>query len=162
MKKQILQSANFKRDYVAASAIAIFIMIVFSELALAVAIPTYLYRENAMALQVRKIQLLESFDHARRRCKSIKPRGDTAGMELKLIVWNLDLLAFYLREERGNLTSDEIAKLQHYVNDSLAVLSQLASGKSLSHETRFDTGTYVNSLIPKPGGKKNVEKKSAR
>ena len=161
MKKQVLQSANFKRDYVAASAIVIFALIVVSEIAIAVAIPTYLYRENTMALQVRKLKLLESFDHARSRCNDMKPRNNTVRMELKLVAWNLDLLAMYLREESGKLDSDEIALLQKHVDDSLAVLSKLASGSSFSQETVFDTATYVNSLIPKKGGSVNAGKKSA-
>ena len=162
MKRQVLQSANFKRDYVAASAILIFILIVVSELTLAVAIPSYLYRENAMALQVRRLQLFESFDAARRRCNAAKPKDTSAKMELKLVEWNLDLLARYLREERNNLSSDEIALLQNYVNDSLAILRKLSSGGSFSNETKFDTATYVESLIPKRGGKNNAGKNPAR
>lgn len=162
MKRKVIQSANFKRDYVAASAVIIFTLIVISELALAVAIPTYLYHENAMALQVRRLKLLESFDKARRSCNDMKPRSSAAKMELKLVSWNLDLLALYLRNESGKLSSDEIARLQDYVNDSLAVLSTLASGRSFSNETKFDTATYVNSLIPKRGEKKHVPKNTAR
>ena len=162
MKKQVLQSANFKRDYVAASAIVIFLLIVLSEIAIAVAIPSYLHRENTMALQVRKLQLLESFDHARSRCNDLKPHNNPVRMELKLVSWNLDLLAMYLREESGKLTSDEIARLQKYVNDSHAVLSELYAGRSFSNETKFDTATYVNSLIPKKGGSDNAGKKPAR
>ena len=161
LKRQVLQSANFKRDYVAASAIIIFTMIVVSELAIAIAIPTYLYRENAMALQVRRLKMLESFDQARRRCNLLKPRSNAAKMELKLIAWDLDLLAFYLREERGRLTSDEIATLQDHINDSHAVLSELEAGRSFSNETRFDTATYVKSLIPKRGEKSDVGKNTA-
>ena len=140
----------------------IFSLIVMSEIAIAVAIPTYLYRENAMALQVRRLKLLESFDQARRRCNDLKPRGNAAKMEMKLVAWNLDLLAMYLRQESGKLTSDEIAKLQNYVNDSHAVLSHLAAGRSFSNETKFDTATYVKSLIPKRGGRSNAGKKTAR
>ena len=162
MKKQVLQSANFKRDYVAASAILIFIAIVISELTLAVAIPTYLYRENAMALQVRKLKLLEDFDWARRMCGDVKPRGTAAEMELKLVAWDLDLLAVYLRTESDKLTSDEIARLQSFVDDALAVLNHLNSGKSFSRETAFETRIYVNSLLPKKGGPSNVGKKPAR
>ena len=162
MKKQLLQSANFKRDYVAASAILIFASIVISEIAIAVAIPSYLYRENTMALQVRKLKLLESFDNARRRCESIKPRTNAAKMELKLVSWDLDLLAFYLREERGKLSSDEIAELQNHVNNSHAVLTELEAGRSFSNETRFDTETYIKSIIPKRGEKTDAGKKPAR
>ena len=162
LKRQVLQSANFKRDYVAASAILIFILIVVLELTLAVAIPSYLYREDTMALQVRRLKLFESFDSARNRCNNAKPQDTAAKMELKLVEWNLDLLARYLREERNNLSSDEIALLQNYVNDSLAILKKLSSGGSFSNETKFDTATYVESLIPKRGEKTNAGKKPAR
>lgn len=149
MKKTVLQSADFKRDYVAASAIVIFVLIVISELALAVAIPSYLYRENAMALQVRRLRLLESFDGARYRIAKIKPRGTAAEMELRLVSWNLDRLAAYLRNESAKLTSDEIAALQNAVSDCWTVLNRIDRGGSYSTETVLDTGIYVNSLIPK-------------
>ena len=162
MKRQVFQSANFKRDIVATSAIIIFSFIVIAEIALAVAIPAYLFREDTMALQVRRLKLLESFDNARRRCGSITPRGSAAQMELKLVAWNLDLLALYLRNESGKLSSDEIAQLQNYVNDSHAVLTKLASGGSFSNETKFDTAAYVQSLIPNRGEKNHARKDTAR
>lgn len=152
MKRSML-SANFKRDYVAALAVVIFALIVIAELTLAVAIPTYLYRENAMALEVRRLKLLESFDSARKICGTIKTRSTAAEMELQLISWNLDRLAVYLRGESRYLDSDEIAKLQEAVNDSLAVLGRLRAGRSVSQEAVLDTSVYVNSLIPKSGGK---------
>ena len=151
--KQPMLSANFKRDYVAALAVVIFALIVVAELTLAVAIPTYLYRENAMALEVRRLKLLESFDTARRRCGSVKTKTTAAEMELQLVSWNLDRLAVYLRGESRYLDSDEIARLQAAVNDSLAVLDKLKSGGAFSKEAVLDTSVYVNSLIPKSGGK---------
>ncbi len=152
MNRKLLLSANFKRDYVAASAVVIFALIVAAELTLAVAIPTYLHRENAMAIEVRRLKLLESFDNARRTCNSLKPKLPAADMELQLVAWNLDRLAVYLREESRNLDSDEIARLQEAVNDSWAVLNMIRRGASFSKETTLDTGIYVNSLIPKNQG----------
>ena len=149
MNRKLSLSANFKRDYVAASAIVIFSLIVAAELTLAVAIPTYLHRENAMAIEVRRLKLLESFDSARRTCNSLKPKAPAADMELQLVTWSLDRLAVYLREESRNLDSDEIARLQEAVNDSWTVLNLIRRGKSFSKETTLDTGIYVNSLIPK-------------
>ena len=149
MDRKMLLSANFKRDYVAASAIVIFALIVLAELTLAVAIPTYLHRENAMAVQVRRLKLLESFDGARRVCNSVKPKTAAADMELQLVSWNLDRLAVYLRSESKNLSSDEIARLQDAVNDAWSILNLVRRGRSLSHETTLDTAIYVNSLIPK-------------
>jgi hypothetical protein len=73
--QQITYSAKFKRDYVAASAVVIFIAIVLAEIALAISIPAYLKRENAMALEVRRLQLLDSFDGARGMSEKLKPKG---------------------------------------------------------------------------------------
>ena len=154
MKNLPLQSANFKRDYVATSAIVLFFVIVIAEIALAIAIPTYLYRENSMALEVRRLKLLRDFDFARVRCaKVIKPKSTAAAMELQLVSWNLDRLAPYLRNEAKNLSSDELARIQQAVDQSHRVLDVLAAGKSVSKEAELKTDIYVNSLIPKAGEK---------
>ncbi len=161
MKQLVLQSANFKRDYVATTAVVLFLLIVVSEIALAVAIPAYLYRESSMALEVRRLTLLQSFDNVRRRCQRIKTKSSSAAeMELYLVSWNLNLLANYMRSEQKKLTSDEIARLQKAVDDSNHVLNILASGKSISREASLNTGIYVNSLIPKENRKQNVRKKA--
>lgn len=151
--KRAMLSANFKRDYVAALAVVIFALIVAAELTLAVAIPAYLYRENAMALEVRRLKLLETFDSARRLCGNVKAKTTAAEMELQLVSWNLDRLAVYLRKESRFLDSEEIALLQDAVNDSLAVLGKLKNGGAFSREAVLDTSVYVDSLIPKTGGK---------
>jgi len=153
LKKQLFQSANFKRDYVAALAIALFLTIVVSEIALAIAIPAYLFRENSMAFEVRRLNLIKTFDFARGECLDIKPRNDAAAMELRLVKWNLDRLAAYIRDERKNLTDDEITRLHEAVNQSRSVLWELRRGKSLSQEVELNTNIYVDSLIPKNGVK---------
>ena len=153
MKQLPLQSANFKRDYVATSAIVLFFLIVVSEVTLAIAIPSYLYRENAMALEVRRLKLLESFDGARNRCKRIKAKNTAASMELQLVSWNLDRLAVYMRGESKYLTNDEITRIQEAVNNSHGVLNVIESGRSLSQEAELKTDIYIDSLIPKKGGK---------
>lgn len=163
MKKLPLQSANFKRDYVAMSAIVLFVLIVISEVALAIAIPTYLFRENAMALQVRRLKLLESFDGARFRCTRIKPKNLAAEMELQLISWDLDRLAVYMRNESKHLTGDEIARIQDAVTKAHVVLTVIEKGGSLSQEAELNTEIYINSLLPKepPKTKKSSAKKDS-
>ena len=161
MKNLPLQSANFKRDYVATSAIVIFALIVVAEITLAIAIPAYLYRENAMALEVRRLKLIESFDYARNRCsgrhmsdkKKLSPKTTAAAMELQLVSWNLDRLAPYLRNEAKNLNSEEIARIQEAVNQSHRVLDRIGKGGSFSQETEIKTDIYIDSLIPNDGKK---------
>lgn len=153
MAKEIQFSAKFKRDYVAALAVVIFFAIVLAEIVLAVSIPAYLHREDAMALQVRRLQLLESFDGARNLGNSLKLKGEIAEYEARLVMWNLNLLATYLRENSADLTSGEIASLQNDIRAFTGILARLRSGEELCRERKLDTSIYVNSLIAPAEGK---------
>ena len=147
MANEIQFSAKFKRDYVAALAVVIFFAIVLAEIVLAVSIPAYLQREDAMALQARRLQLLESFDAARNLGNSLKPNGETTELEARLVMWNLNLLATYLRENSADLTGEEIASLQKDVRAFTGILARIQSGETLCRERKLDTSFYVNSLI---------------
>ena len=147
MANEIQFSAKFKRDYVAALAVVIFFAIVLAEIVLAVSIPAYLQREDAMALQARRLHLLESFDAARNLGNSLKPNGETAELEARLVMWNLNLLATYLRENSADLTGEEIASLQKDVRAFTGILARIQSGETLCRERKLDTSFYVNSLI---------------
>lgn len=51
-----------------------------------------------MALEVRRLQLLDSFDGARGMSEKLKPKGgETAELEARLVAWGLNSLAPYLR-----------------------------------------------------------------
>ena len=160
MKTLPLQSANFKRDYVATLAIVLFFLIVAAEITLAIAIPSYLRRRNVLALQMRRDILRQRFDNARKRCDKLKPKtGSVAEMELLLVSWNLDLLAPYLRSEIKNMDGDEIAAVQKAVDHNIQVLTVLEGyeklnpdgtkskirvpGTSLLKETDLDLVKYV-------------------
>lgn len=147
MANEIQFSAKFKRDYVAALAVVIFFAIVLAEIVLAVSIPAYLHREDAMALQVRRLQLLESFDAARNLGNSLKPNGEIAELEARLVMWNLNLLATYLRENSADLTGEEIASLQNDVRAFTGILARIQSGETLCRERKLDSSFFVNSLI---------------
>ncbi len=147
MAQKIILSARFKRDYVAASAIVIFLLIVLSEISLAVAIPLYLHREDTMAREVRRLRLLETFDGARNQATFVKPRNETAAAEARLIGWNLDLLAPYLRSYTEELSDKEIAELQKAVNEMSATLRSITGGRVFSVENNLDSSIYLDTLI---------------
>lgn len=146
-KQQIIQSAKFKRDYVAASAVVIFFLIVAAEIALAVSIPSYLHRENAMALQVRRLTLLKTFDGLRSQARDTAGKNDAAVMELRLMNWNLNLLANYLRENAEFLTDQELADLQKFVNQSGHIVGLIAAGKNHCREYALDTAPFVDRFV---------------
>ncbi len=150
MAAKLTFSAKFKRDYIAVSAVVIFFAIVAAEIALAVSIPLYIRREGAMAVEARRIRLLETFDHCRNSIRNAarKSDSDTARLEFEILSWNLNLQANYLRTEAEYLTSDEIAALQRDIDEHMK-LSQQITRKPFTVERKFDTSTYVNSLIPR-------------
>lgn len=145
-KDQLKYSAEFKRDFVAMLAVAIFFAIIFCEIALAVGIPSFLHRENVMAVEVRRLQLLESFDEARSLANRVKP-NQAGELELRLLRWDLNLLAQILRNESSKLTSSEIAELQSTIRDISYFLLQLSQGKSFCSERKLDTSIYIDSLL---------------
>lgn len=147
-KPKIKLSANFKRDYVASSAVVLFFLIVAAEVVLAVSIPAYLSRESAMAFEVRRIRLLSSFDSARRIVSRKMPSDPTAAAEMKLLGWELDNLAMYLRVNRTLIDSDEVAALQKELDEIHALLGQLQKNRPFSQEYRLDTRIYLDPLIP--------------
>ena len=147
-KQKISLSANFKRDYVAVSAVVFFFLIIAAEVVLAVSIPAYLSRENAMAFEVRRIQLLSSFDAARHAVGRNTPSDPTAAAEMKLLGWELDNLAMYLRVNRSLVNSDEVAALQKELDEIHALLNQLQRNRPFSKEYRLDTAVYIDPLVP--------------
>ena len=149
MARQITYSARFRRDYVAALAVVIFIAIVIAEIALAISIPAYLKRENAMALEVRRLQLLESFDQARNISNRLKVKGgETAELEARLVAWGLNSLAPYLRAHAGSLSGEEISELQNTVTEFTRIMARLRDSGSYCVEQSLDTGSYIDSRIP--------------
>ena len=115
-------TANFKRDYVAGAALVIFFVIVAAETALAVALPLYMNQEAALAVSVRRLRLMETFDGTRSRATNLKLKDETARAEAMLLVWNLDLMADYLRRYSKYLSGDELTVLQQQLNVSRTAL----------------------------------------
>ena len=148
MSKPILWSAKFKRDYVAFSAVVIFCLIVLAEIALAVSIPAYLERENAMALQVRRLRMLESFDGARYFLEHTKNNEEKAVMELRLISWNFNLLSVYLRENSGKMTGDEISEVTASIRELDTLARKIDSQGAVCEEYKLDPTFYLNALVP--------------
>ena len=150
-KSQLMYSADFKRDYVACFALGLFFLIVISEITLAVALPAYMRRDTAIALSVRRLQLIATFDAARFQVQSIKPKKETVSAELRLISWTLNQMADHLRENALKLDSDQIALLQQQLNEMSATLNQLQKNISFSREYKLDCNPYIQRTLRKSG-----------
>ena len=150
-KSQLVYSANFKRDYVAWFALVLFFLIVISEVTLAVALPAYMRRDTAIALSVRRLQLVESFDYARGQVPRVKSKKETVQAEVRLISWTLNQMAEHLREHVLQFDSDQIAALQQQLNEMNATLTQLKKDIPFSQEYKLDCTPYIQRTLRESG-----------
>lgn len=148
-KPNIIESANFKRDYIAYFAVISFFVIFIGELVLAVSIPAYLSRSSTLAREVRKIRLMDSFDGVRNQARGVKTKNDNAALEKNLISWELDKLANYMRKHQKDLSSKEVAAVQKLIDEIGGLLGHLKKGKAFSKAIRLDTSVYVKSILNK-------------
>ena len=144
-------TAKFKRDYVAWTAVVIFFLIVASELFLAVWLPVSMRRESALAVSVRRLRLVESFDNVRYRIKALAPKTPNAKAEVGVLRWNLDLMAGYMRSYVKYLSGDELAVLQQQLNEFDAAISYLSRGKAYSKQEQLDCSVFVEQVMKKSG-----------
>lgn len=118
-KENLIQSANFKRDYVTALAVGLFILMFLSEICVAVSIPLVINYTSIYADHGTRQKMVSSFDSLRARCiargKVNTPQINT---EKKLIRADLDMLSSHLREYNRTMpmsdVEDVIAKIQTY------------------------------------------------
>ncbi|MBQ9500811.1 MAG: hypothetical protein IJU70_01515 [Lentisphaeria bacterium] len=153
MAEKIIQSAHFKRNTLTGLAITLFCAIILSEVFLAVSIPWYLRREDAMALEVLRIKMRNSFDGARARA-AYRGRDEVRESEMRLLRWALDSMADYLRENIAYLDAAELKSLQGKIDAIRKITEELHRGQAYSREQKLDTSLYLNGLLSQKGKKK--------
>lgn len=150
-------SAEFKRDYIQGLALFSFFFILVAEVSLAISIPWYLGRENAMASEVARLNLFSEFDGLRYRVnagiKNSKSLLYTA--ELKVAKWDLDKMADHLRANQKQLSDEEIAEMRKRVRSMYGSIARSQGSGSISRENVLTTAKFVDSVIPKEKGQKH-------
>lgn len=148
-----LFTANFKRDYVAFSAVAIFVLIVLSEVVLAVSIPMYFVRSNLWDLQIARQHLMSNFDGVRGFCHGMSLKTPDAVEENNLLLWDLNLMANYLRANEKNLTREEISELSADIVQIRRLAERLRRDKAFNQPIRLNTATAMKSIRMEFSGK---------
>ena len=152
-------TANYRRNYVAFLAVALFFLIVAGEIILATSIPLLMRNENLMSEEAARNDLLLNFDRTRARCKAItglnqqKQEDSIILMEKQLIANALDRFTRYMREEGNRLTPEEVKQISIVVDTLYKAADRLARGESFSKANRLDTGKYINSMLKDITGK---------
>ena len=153
--KQIAYSAKFKRDYVTVAAIIGFVVLVLSEITLAVVIPLHLRMDDVWMAQIQQQQALSIFDAMRTSIRKAKvSRADAAG-EMRLLANNLDFLAIYLRKYREDLSPAEYDQLRKDFTAMQTILAKLRNNKPYVTPQKLDTAAFSAFLIKKA---ENIEK----
>ena len=137
-----LQTANFKRDYVMLLAVAIFFGIVVSEVALAVSIPVYFVRSDLWAIEIARQSMHRSFDGLRLRSRKLDESGklkdSLAGGENQLVLWDLNMMAHYLRENRDTMSPERAAALNRELTGLSRIQAHAAQNKPYNRIESLD------------------------
>ena len=152
-----LFTANFKRDYVAFSAVAIFVLIVLAEVVLAVSIPLYFVRSNLWDLQIARQHLMSDFDGVRGHFHKLSLKTPDAVEEVNLLLWDLNLMANYLRANEKTLSREEIAELSADISQIRRLAGRLQRDRAFNQPIRLNTAAAMKSIrsefYGKDGGK---------
>ena len=137
-----LQTADFKRDYVMLLAVAIFFGIVVGEVALAVSIPVYFVRSDLWAIEIARQSLHRNFDGLRYRSRKLDESGELkdslAGGENQLVLWDLNMMAHYLRENRDTMASERAAELNRELSGLARIQTRAAQKKPYNRIESLD------------------------
>ncbi len=138
MKKPVF-SANFKKDYIAYSAIVIFFLIISFELFMAIFIPAHLRMENVWSQEVARQEMISRFDYIRRRFLRFRSKRSYAQDEAKIIANSLTSLADYLRLYQYQIGFKEIKEIEKTI-----------SGMDKFYDHLLKNGAYSTDLELKP------------
>lgn len=141
-----LFTAKFKRDYVAYSAVVIFVVIVLSEVFLAVSIPTYFVSSDLWDLQIARQDLLRDFDSLRGNCLSFSGKNPETTEENNILLWNLNLMSNYLRVNEDCLRREDIRALKDDLMQIRQLHNQLRYGKPFNRPLSLKTGAALEAL----------------
>ena len=80
-----MQSADFKKDYIAYSAVAIFFLIISFEIFMAVFIPAHLQIEGVWGEEVARQEMIREFDGTRKAFLVLKSKKEYAEEEARVL-----------------------------------------------------------------------------
>ncbi len=144
--KKLEFSANFKKDYIAYSAIVIFFLIIFFEISMAIVIPAHLQIEGVWAKEVARQEMVNEFDAVRNAFLRQKFKHEYAGDEAKIIADSMTPLAEYLRKHQYDIGFKEIEEIKKTISGTRTFLSGLHSKGAYSTDAHIKTENFIKNL----------------
>ena len=166
--EKLMQSANFKKDYITALAVGLFILTFAGEIFIAFSIPiainhTALYAE----LGIRQ-KLISMFDYVRGYASwGNKYPNHVVAMEKRLIRTDLDFLSSHLREYSRTMPMEDVenvlADLQQY-NNIIAKLNVEAPKPFCKSETLDfkNTVSRIEKKLDTPPVSQNIKQQGKK
>ena len=108
-KEKLILSANFKKDYITALAVGLFILTFIGEIFIAFSIPVVINHTALYADLGTRQKLISLFDDLRRASRNGNVFPDNVVlMEKKLIRTDLDMLSSHLREYSSTMPMEDV------------------------------------------------------
>lgn len=145
MKEPVL-SANFKKDYIAYSAIVIFFLIISFELFMAIFIPAHLQMEGVWSEEVARQEMINTFDYTRNTFLRFKSKDEYAEGEAKVIADSLTSLANYLRQYQYQIGLKEIKEIEKTMSGISTFRNHLKKQGAYSTDINLKTETFIKTL----------------
>ncbi|MBO5763260.1 MAG: hypothetical protein J6R85_05255 [Lentisphaeria bacterium] len=150
-------TANFRRDYIVGLAVVLFCGIVAGEFALAIFIPTYFVRANLWTRQMARQKLFSEYDQLRNSCSRLESRGSikdpVAAAENRLLLWNLNLMADYLRANREKLTTEQSTEIHADVKTFMTIRDRLSQNMRYNKVEVLKTEKFLDRITADLAGK---------
>lgn len=141
-----LFSANFKKDYVAYSAIVIFFLIISFEIFMAVFIPAHLEMEDVWSEEVARQEMINEFDHIRNGFLRLKSKRENVKEEAEVIANSLTPLADYLRQYQYQITLKEIREIENSIDALPAFRNHLSEHSAHSADLKLKSEKFIDIL----------------
>ena len=145
MEKPV-HSANFKKDYIAYSAVVIFFLIISFELFMAIFIPAHLQMEGVWGEEVARQEMINNFDYTRNGFLYFNSKEEYAEGEANIIADALTPLAEYLRQHQYNIGLKEIKEIEKTMVGVPKFLNDLRKKGAYSKDIKLNTKSFIETL----------------
>lgn len=149
MANKVEYSCKRKKDFITTTAILMFLLICIFELYLIVVLPIQLQRQNAMAFQVKKQEMLMMTELLRYRTRMAKPKNQLQECEVQLVVSSLDSVVRFIRRNVETITIEQVDEATAILRRLEKLTAPWEKGEYHFAAHDFDTQPILKSIEAK-------------
>lgn len=144
--KKLEQSANFKKDYIAYSAIVIFFLIISFEIFMAIFIPAHLQIEGVWGEEVARQEMVDMFDYTRNSFLRFSSKFEYAQEEAGVIGRSMTPLANYLHKYQYKIGPKETKEIKKTISGMSSFSAHFEKLGAYSTDTKLKSGKFIKTL----------------